>query len=130
MFMIMFLSDLERAADSIDLNVLQLAIKKDALKLNFSKEGHDELVHMHQMVIKVASMAINAFTNREMCADVIQLKRELARTEILLREHHIERLNKGMRETINTSSIHLDLMSEYKRIGSLLSSHCYNEEIK
>jgi phosphate:Na+ symporter len=130
MFMIMFLSDLERAADSIDLNILQLAIKKDALKLNFSAEGHKELIEMHSMVIKVASMAINAFSNREMCPEVIQLKRELARTEITLREHHIERLNKGMRESINTSSIHLDLMSEYKRIGSLLSTHCYNEEIK
>jgi phosphate:Na+ symporter len=127
MFMIMFLSDLERAADSIDLNILQLAVKKNALKLEFSNEGKSELHELHQMAIKVASMAINAFNNREMCSEVIQLKRELARLEITMREHHIERLNRGMKESINTSSIHLDLISEYKRIGSLLSTHCYTQ---
>ena len=36
MNMIMFISDLERAADSIDINIRTLAIKKHALKLEFS----------------------------------------------------------------------------------------------
>lgn len=130
MFMIMFLSDLERAADSIDLNILQLATKKNNLKLTFSKEGWVELKEMHTQLVKVASVAINSFNSRELCPEVIQLKRDLARTEITFREHHIERLNRGLRETINTSSIHLDLMSEYKRIGSLLSSHAYTDEVK
>jgi phosphate:Na+ symporter len=54
------------------------------------------------------------------------LKRELGREEIHLRESHIGRLNKGLRESINTSSIHLDLLSEYKRIAGLLCSHAYS----
>jgi phosphate:Na+ symporter len=129
MNMIMFLSDLERAADAIDINIIGLAIKKSALKLEFSNEGLDEVKSLHTQVIKVASMAISAYNNKELCEEVINLKREMARMEIQLRENHIFRLNKGMRESINTSSIHLDLLSEYKRIVSLLVNHCYNKNL-
>jgi phosphate:Na+ symporter len=127
MNMIMFLSDVERAADAIDLNILALAMKKNALKLEFSEEGWSEILQMHDQVVKVASMAINAYQNKEICADAIQLKRDLAKMEIMLRENHIGRLNKGVHSSINTSSIHLDLLSEYRRVASLLCNHAYNQ---
>jgi phosphate:Na+ symporter len=127
MNMIMFISDLERAADSIDINIRTLAIKKNALKLEFSNEGWGEIKAMHSQVIKVASMGINAYDNSEMCTHAIQLKRDLTKLEISYRENHISRLNRGLRESINTSSIHLDLLSEYRRIASLLCNHAYNK---
>lgn len=126
MNMIMFISDLERAADSIDINIRTLAIKKHALKLEFSEDGWTEIREMHEQVVKVASMGINAYDNPLLCENAIQLKRDLAKIELSLRENHITRLNKGLRESINTSSIHLDLLSEYKRIASLLCNHAYN----
>ncbi len=125
MNMIMFISDLERAADSIDINIRTLAIKKHALKLEFSPQGLAEIQEMHSQVVKVASMGINAYDNHQMCAQAIKLKRELAKSETTYRENHILRLNQGLRETINTSSIHLDLLSEYRRIASLLCNHAY-----
>jgi phosphate:Na+ symporter len=127
MNMIMFISDLERAADSIDINIRALAIKKHALKLEFSEEGWAEIKAMHSQVVKVASMGINAYDNPEMCVLAIQLKRELTKIEISYRENHISRLNRGLRESINTSSIHLDLLSEYRRIASLLCNHAYSK---
>lgn len=127
MDMIMFLSDLERAADAIDINILALAIKKNALKLEFSDEGWDEIKEMHAQVCMVASMAINSFANKELADQAIDLKRKLAKTEISLRENHISRLNRGLNTSINTSSIHLDLLSEYRRIASLLVNHAYNK---
>lgn len=128
MAMIMFLSDLERAADSIDHIITALAIKKSSLKIEFSTEGFAEISELHAKVCHLASMAISSFQNKEMCPDVIKLKRELAKVELTFREHHIERLNRGIRETINTSSIHLDLLSEYRRIGSLLTNHAYSHQ--
>lgn len=125
MKMIMFISDLERAADSIDINIRTLAIKKHALKLEFSPQGLSEIQQMHAQVIKVASMGINAYDTPHMCEIAIQLKRDLAKLEIVYRENHITRLNQGLRESINTSSIHLDLLSEYRRIASLLCNHAY-----
>jgi phosphate:Na+ symporter len=125
MDMIMFLSDLERSADSIDINLITLASKKSALKLEFSQAGWDELKSMHDQVMRVSSMAINAFQTRELCEEAIRLKRDLAKIEMNLRENHVLRLNRGMRDSINTSSIHLDVLSEYRRIVSLLVSHAY-----
>ncbi len=125
MNMIMFISDLERAADSIDINIRTLAIKKHALKLYFSNEGWNEIKQMHAQVVKVASMGINAYDSPAMCESAIQLKRELAKIELNFRENHISRLNRGMQDSINTSSIHLDLLSEYRRIASLLCNHAY-----
>lgn len=125
MDMIMFLSDLERAADSIDINLITLSSKKSALKLEFSQDGWDELKSMHEQIMKVSAMAINAFHTRELCEEAIKLKRDLAKVEIVFREKHIGRLNRGVRDSINTSSIHLDVLSEYRRIASLLVSHAY-----
>lgn len=124
--MIMFITDLERAADAIDINIVALAIKKHALKLEFSNEGWDDIKAMHQQVCKAAHMAINAYQTKDLCHDAIKLKRELAKLEINLRESHIGRLNRGMKDSINTSSIHLDLLSEYRRIASLLCNHAYS----
>jgi phosphate:Na+ symporter len=126
--MIMYISDLERAADAIDINIITLAIKKHALKLEFSEEGWVEIKSMHSQMLKVANMAINAFQTKELCVETIALKRDLAKLEINLRENHIGRLNRGMRDSINTSSIHLDLLSEFRRIASLLCNHAYNSK--
>ena len=79
------------------------------------------------MSCMVASMAINSFANKELADQAIDLKRKLAKTEISLRENHISRLNRGLNTSINTSSIHLDLLSEYRRIASLLVNHAYNK---
>lgn len=127
MNMIMFLSDLERAADAIDINIIALAIKKNALKLEFSEEGWAEIRELHGEVVHVALTAINSYQEKELCPEAIAMKRDLARLEIQLRENHIGRLNRGLTNSINTSSIHLDLLSEYRRIASLLCNHAYNQ---
>lgn len=126
MNMIMFLSDLERAADAIDINIVNLARKKSTLKLEFSEEGWHEITELHKQLMEVSSTAINSFNNREMCQQSIEMKRIFAKKIIQLRENHISRLNKGLRETISTSSIHLDLLSEFKHISGILSTHAYN----
>ncbi len=125
MKMIMFVSDIERAADAIDINVTSLALKKHALKLEFSPEGWAELCGIHKELLQMISMSITAFDNRDICPQVIQLKRDITKSEIRLRESHVHRLNKGVKESITTSSIHIDLLSEYKRIAGLIGNHCY-----
>lgn len=127
MNMVMFLSDLERAADSIDINIIALAIKKNALKLEFSNEGRDEIRMMHEDLIKLATLASNSFQNKELSKQAVGLKREFVKKEIVYRENHLNRLSRGMRDSINTSSIHLDLLSEYRRIASLLCNHAYTQ---
>jgi phosphate:Na+ symporter len=126
MNMIMFLSDLEKAADSIDINIMTLAMKKNALKLEFSQEGWSEIRQIHSELQKTVHTSIAAYSNRDLCDEAIRLKREFSKLEHSLRESHIGRLNKGLRESINTSSIHLDLLSEYRRIAGLICTHAYD----
>ena len=127
MSLITFLTDIERAADAIDINLVQLAIKKHNLKLAFSEDGAREIHQMYELCLMTASLAINAYTEKDLCHEAIHQKRQLSKLEIELREKHILRLHRGNLETINTSSIHLDTLSEYRRIGSLLSSHAYSQ---
>ncbi len=56
---------------------------------------------------------------------MIEAKRALRKKEREFREHHVERLNKGLKATINTSSIHLELLGDYRRISGLFTNHAY-----
>ncbi|MCB0367221.1 MAG: Na/Pi cotransporter family protein [Bdellovibrionaceae bacterium] len=127
MRIIYFGADLESAADVIDNNILDLARKKHALKLGFSKEGREDLMVLHREVLKVAEMSVSCFqvSDMELGSKVIFHKREVRKLEKQLRESHIERLVKGKAETINTSSIHLDVLSDYRRVVGLMSNHVY-----
>ncbi len=122
-----FASDLESAADVIDNSILELAQKKHSLKVEFSMEGWKELTNLHEAVLEVASLSISCFQlqSKDLAAKVVFKKRVIRKMEKMLREAHIERLVAGRKETINTSSIHLDVLSDYRRVVSLLSNHVY-----
>lgn len=122
-----FANDLESAADVVDNNILELAEKKHALKLEFSDEGWRELEKMHVAVLQIAEMTLSCFQtqSKDLAAQVVYQKREMRKLEKELREAHLERLIQGRRETMNTSSIHMDLLGEYRRIVGLLSNHVY-----
>jgi len=125
---IYFGADLESAADTIDNNILELGRKKHALKLNFSSEGWEEIQKLHAEVVKVAELSISCFQVGEMdlASKVVFHKREVRKMERQFRESHIERLVRAQIDTINTSSIHLDVLSEYRRVVGLLSNHVYS----
>jgi phosphate:Na+ symporter len=42
-----------------------------------------------------------------------------------LRQAHINRLHRGLRESIDTSSIHLDVLTNLKRINSYITNVAY-----
>jgi phosphate:Na+ symporter len=120
-------SDLESAADVIDNSMLELAAKKHSLKVEFSAQGWHDLENMHKAVIEVAELSLSCFQtqNKDLASQVVFKKRVIRKMEKQMRESHIERLVKGLRETINTSSIHMDMLSDYRRVVGLLSNHVY-----
>jgi phosphate:Na+ symporter len=122
-----FASDLESAADVIDNSILELAQKKHSLKVEFSSEGWTELANLHEAVLEVAALSISCFQlqSKDLAAKVVFKKRVIRKMEKMLREAHIHRLAAGRKETINTTSIHLDVLSDYRRVVSLLSNHVY-----
>ncbi len=125
--MVSFVSDLENAADIVDRGLLELARKKNALKLTFSKEGWDELQEIHKEVLDLAKSSITCFQmqDKSLAQMVIDKKRRISKRESQLRTSHFERLNRGLQESLRTSSIHIDLLADYKRIASVLCNHAY-----
>lgn len=122
-----FAADLEAAADVVDNQILELAAKTHTLKISFPKEGWDDLRAMCNIANKIAEMSVACFQtkDKDLAAQVIFHKREARKMEQKMREAHIARLVKGSPESINSSSIHLDLLGEYRRIIGLMSNHVY-----
>lgn len=125
--LITYISDLESAGDVIDNSIMELARKKHALKLQFSETGWNELNEMHAVVMEIATLSLTCFhlQDRDLANRVIIKKRELRKLEKQFKESHIERLKIGLQESINTSSIHMDLLSDFRRITGLLVNHAY-----
>lgn len=120
-------ADFESAADVVENQLLELASKKHKLKLEFSKEGWKDLEDLLDAVRQVVEMSLVCFQtqDQDLAARVIFHKRNIRRLEERMRENHITRLVKGRPETINTSSIHLDVLGEYRRLVGLMSNHVY-----
>lgn len=126
-YLISLAHDIENAADVVDNGIVSIAQKRSALKVNFSAEGWDELKQFHTMILKIMTLSLTCFQlgDSKIAAQVIVEKRRIRMKEMQLRESHYERINMGRLDSINTSSIHLDLLSDYKRIVSLFANHAY-----
>ncbi len=128
MLMLMyFVTDLEAAADVVDNQLLELAQKKHHMKVDFSQDGWKDLIELHQAVTQIAQMAIACFQtqDKDLAAKVVFHKRNVRKLEHKMRESHMSRLVRGTPESVITSSIHLDVLGEYRRIVGLLSNHVY-----
>jgi phosphate:Na+ symporter len=122
-----FVTDLEAAADVVDNQLIELAQKKHHLRVNFSEDGWKDLEELSGAVLQISQMSVACFQaqDKDLAAKVIFHKRNVRRLEQKMRESHVRRLVKGTPESILTSSIHLDVLGEYRRIVGLMSSHVY-----
>ena len=122
-----FVTDMEAAADVVDNQLIELAQKKNHLRVNFSDDGWKDLKEISGAVLQISQMSIACFQtmDKDLAAKVIFHKRNIRKLEQKMRESHITRLVKGTPESILTSSIHLDVLGEYRRIVGLMSNHVY-----
>lgn len=127
-----FASEFESAADVVVRSIIRLAAKKHSLKLEFSKDGWQEIENFHRAVVETISVSMACFNleNKEVSEKLITMKGKLKGLERQMRESHVERLNLGLKQSIDTSEIHMDVLSEYRRISSLVSSHAYNYRVR
>ncbi len=123
----LFSDNMENIGDVIDKNLMDLARKKIKGGLSFSKEGMNEIRALHQKVVENLELGIAAFagSSGELAQKLINHKAKLSEMERDLRQAHINRLHMGLRESIDTSSIHLDLLANLKRINSLITNVAY-----
>jgi phosphate:Na+ symporter len=122
--LIAFTSDLATIDDIVDIDLMHLAKKKIRKGLEFSKEGAEGIRGFHARVMENFELSIAVFTSGdvELARKLLRHKVKIAEMAQDLTEAHIQRLHQGLRESIETSSIHLDLLSNLKRINSQLSN--------
>ncbi|HLG20021.1 MAG TPA: Na/Pi cotransporter family protein [Bdellovibrionota bacterium] len=119
--------DLESIGDVINKDLMELAKKKRRKNVSFSKEGWAEIQEFHRKVMENFHLAITSLAtgDAELGSKVIRHKSHLALLEQELGQNHLRRLHQGLREAIDTSSIHLDILSNLRRINSIVSKLSY-----
>ena len=122
--LISFIGNLENIGDIIDKNLMELARKKLYLGRRFSDPGWAELLEYHGMVQKNLESAIAAVAaaDRALAQAVLDQRPVMRQRERELRESHLGRLRAGLAESLDTSEIHLDILTNLKRISSHVSA--------
>ncbi|MGH6670831.1 MAG: Na/Pi cotransporter family protein [Xanthobacteraceae bacterium] len=127
MEIISFTINLEHIGDIIDKNLCELAVKKIKRRYQFSAEGAAELSAFHKRVIDCLQAAFGIFMtgNVDAARRLLREKTELRQAELAAADRHLERLREGRPETLETTSLHLDILSDLKRIHSHICSVAY-----
>jgi phosphate:Na+ symporter len=127
MEIISFTINLEHIGDIIDKNLMELATKKIKHKYQFSKEGAAELTAFHQRVVENLKLAFGVFMSGDVkvARKLIEEKAALRSAELAAAESHLARLREGRPESIETTSLHLDVLRDLKRIHSHICSVAY-----
>lgn len=110
-------NELESIGDVIDKNIMVLAVKKIEQNLKFSEEGFKELEHLLSKLDKRFNKLIHALRTEDISLAKTIRKKYKGREEEKYKELHIERLHQGFEASIATSSVHLDLVTYFSRIG-------------
>ncbi|HVA38937.1 MAG TPA: Na/Pi cotransporter family protein [Candidatus Dormibacteraeota bacterium] len=113
-----FSINLEHIGDVIDKNLMELAAKKIKYRLSFSPEGLAELSEFYGLVSSDLQHAIGVFISGDVksARQLIRDKARLRQLELQAGENHLARLRSGLVESIETSSLHLDIIRDLKRI--------------
>jgi phosphate:Na+ symporter len=127
MEIISFAINLEHMGDIIDKNLMELAAKKIKHRYQFSKEGAAELMTFHQRTLDNLKLAFGVFMSGDIkvARKLLAEKASLREAELSAAENHLARLREGRPESIETSSLHLDILRDLKRIHSHICSVAY-----
>ncbi|MBN1621423.1 MAG: Na/Pi cotransporter family protein [Endomicrobiales bacterium] len=125
--LLFIVDDIESIGDIVDKNILPLIHKKLENNLWFSDEGWKDIVDLHAMVINNFESLLSSIKsgNLEQVKLIIEKKSELNIYQSELRKRHISRLHSGVQESLETSSVHLDLIDQLKSINSHITAICY-----
>ncbi|MEO5698482.1 MAG: Na/Pi cotransporter family protein [Burkholderiaceae bacterium] len=122
-----FTINMEQIADIIERVLQDIEDKKIRKNRSFSDAGMAEICHLHERLMSNLRQAMSVFLDGHV-RDAKKLRAEKARFRDLVHEYaatHIARLRDNTAQSIETSSLHLDLISDLKRINSHICSIAY-----
>lgn len=122
-----FTINLEHVGDILDKNLRELAAKKIKRKLTFSDDGRQEIERMHRSLLDNLHLATSVFVlgDVESARALLVEKDRMRDLEQAANENHLQRLREGKTQSIETSSLHIDITRDLKRIAAHIASVAY-----
>jgi phosphate:Na+ symporter len=124
---ISFTINMEQIGDIIERVLQDVEDKKIKKGRTFSDAGMAEICELHARLVDNLRLSMSVFLNGDV-RDAQKLLEEKARFRDLQHAYaatHLERLADNTLYSLETSSLHLDLISELKRINSQICSIAY-----
>jgi phosphate:Na+ symporter len=122
-----FTINMEQIGDIIERVLQDVEDRKIRKQRRFSEAGMAEILHLHERLTANLRLGMSVFLDGHV-RDAQKLLEEKARFRDLEHEYagnHLGRLRENTAESIETSSLHLDLIGDLKRINSHICSIAY-----
>lgn len=109
--------DVERIGDHA-VNIMDDALKEKNQKIEFSKEGRDEMLTMYEKVMEIYEKAVEIFVNEDKSKfdEVDRLEDVIDQMKIDCQEGHVKRMAAG-KCSIESGLVFTDLVIGYERIA-------------
>lgn len=122
-----FAINMEHVGDMLERILIDLEEKKILKNRNFSEAGMAEICDLHQRLVANLQLGLSVFLEGDLksAQRLIEQKTQFRNVEIAYADNHLRRLLDNTPQSIETSSLHLDLISDMKRINSHICSIAY-----
>jgi phosphate:Na+ symporter len=122
-----FTINLEHIGDIVEQIIDDLEQKKISKGRSFSAAGMKEIEELHARLMASLRLGMNVFLNGDLRSAQMLLgqKAEFRDLERAYARSHLERLGWQTPQSIETSSLHLDILNDFRRINSHICSIAY-----
>jgi phosphate:Na+ symporter len=119
--------NLEHVGDVIERILVDIKEKKISHRLSFSEAGMKELNDLHAKLVANLRLGLSVFLTGDVkSAQMLLAEKEKFRDlERSYASQHLDRLSDQSVQSIETSSLHLDIISDMRRINSFFCSTAY-----
>ncbi|EJL98734.1 Na/Pi-cotransporter [Pseudomonas sp. GM102] len=119
--------NLKLSSDLIERMLRKVQQQKTSQRRSFSEVGLEELAGLHSQLIANLRLGLSVFLSAdpESARQLLREKRRFRAQERRLAHAHVSRLNRKIVQSIETSSLHLELIADMRRLNSLFCSSAY-----
>jgi phosphate:Na+ symporter len=119
--------NLKLASDLIERMLRKVQQQKTSQRRSFSEVGLEELAGLQTQLISNLRLGMSVFLSAdpESARQLVREKRRFRAQERRLAHAHVSRLQRKIVQSIETSSLHLELIADMKRLNSLFCSSAY-----
>lgn len=122
-----FATNLEHVGDIVEVGLSATAAKMAKRQLKFSPDGLAEILTLYEKTIANMQLSQTVFMtgDAQLARQLVAAKVEIRRLEARSAAAHIQRVRDRVAASLETSSLHLDILRDLKRINAHLASVAY-----